>query len=238
MVNGSPLVVVCTSRSGRLEPLAALFGRQGLGWKVVADRNTLEDLLLAANIHLLLIDAQDPGLALGGLLDTLTAHGQRRFVPVLVVGVGADAERVRQRLSGQLAVRVVDLGDAGREASRHQNQSRGEGSPIRRHVRVPVRMSVRLLPHEGETRTARTHDLSEEGMGLVSSDDLPEETSLHAEFRLPGDDDPLRLPALVRRRVCLAGGGYFLGLWFQDVTAAARDRLRSFVDRELPAVTF
>ena len=224
-----PLVVVCTSRPERFEPLGTLFGRQGMALRPVSGPDRMEELLGSGSVHLLLVDAEDPELRLTSMLDAITGHARRRFVPVLVVGAGAEAERVRDRLSGHLAVRVVDLGSAGQEATR---QHRDRTPPIRRHLRVPTRLAVHLRDEDGGETTARTHDLSEEGLGLVATTDVAEQTPLTATFTLPGDPTVIALPAEVRRRVPLAGGGFFLGLWFHEVTAETRDRLRDFVQRE------
>lgn len=227
---GEPVVVVCTTRSDSFAGVQRLFRPQGLAARTAGGREELVELLCESSVQLALLDLGDPELDVDGVLDVLAGGGTSRFLPVLLLGSGERAEHARERLASQVAVRTLEL-EAVRDPLASGENAALSRAALRRHARVPLRVRVQL-DDEGTTSAAQSHDLSEEGIGVIASRRVGVGRVLSIEFALPGEPGRIQLAARVRRAVALSGGGWFLGLWFPQVTADVRARLRAFVQRE------
>jgi len=229
-VPGEPVVVVCTTRTEAFDGLRRLFRPQGLAARTAEGPAALARLLGDASVQLVLIDVADSALDLDGVLDVLDGGRASRFLPVLLLGGGARAARARDRLASHVAVRVLELDAVRDPLAAGEDGAPGQAS-LRRHARVPVRARVRIV-HDGVALTGQGHDLSEEGMGVVVTERVAVGRDVDLSFTLPGAPSGFALRGRVRRSASLSGGGWFLGLWFPQVTPDVRVRLREFVQRE------
>ena len=104
----------------------------------------------------------------------------------------------------------------------------------RRHVRRPVRVSVRVRevddPTDGEVLFDAL-DLSQGGAFLQSDLLLEIGAELEVTFAIPGELRPVRAHARVAwaTRVATAKGSAGMGLQFVDLSEADRQRLAEFV---------
>ena len=185
----------------------------------VGDASGLVDAVANRSVQLFLLDVHDTGLPLAELIDALAAPGAQRLVPVLIVGRGDDALNVKAKLRGHFAVRTVDMDTGDAEG--------GPGSVLRRHRRVSLRIPVWAEGISGGL--GQSHDLSEEGLGVVSTLSARPGELFRVRFSLPDGWGDVSADAEVRRAVSLAGGGVFLGLWFRNLDRSTRHRLRDFV---------
>lgn len=223
------VVAVCSTRLAQFALSRTLFARSALAVRTATTAEALATLYRTEEVRLTVLDAMDPWLDFDGLLGVLTSGDAPRFRPVLAIARGERASIVRERLSGHLAVQVVDLAELpDLEAATGPLL----GVPARRHVRVAFRARVRV---EGTPpASGQSHDLSEEGMGVVLPDEVPTGRMV-VTFRLPGDPQPVRTAAEVRRTAALAGGGVFVGLNFVELGEGDRERLRAYIDQSLVA---
>jgi CheY-like chemotaxis protein len=229
-VAGEPLVVVCTTRGESFGGVRRLFRPQGLEPATADGAAALARLLGAASVQLVLVDAADPRLDLDGVLDVLGSGRASRFLPVLLLGSGARVAHAHERLASQVAVRVLGLEAVRDPLAAGENAELGRAS-LRRHARVPLRARTRIV-HDGVALGGQSHDVSEEGMGVIVTERVAVGREVDVAFSLPGDPLGFASRALVRRTVSLSGGGWFLGLWFPQLAPAERTRLRDFVQRE------
>jgi uncharacterized protein (TIGR02266 family) len=106
--------------------------------------------------------------------------------------------------------------------------------PDRRHVRRPVRVSVRVRdagdPTDGEVLFDAL-DISQGGAFLQSDLLLEAGAELEVTFAIPGEIRPIRAHARVAwaTRTASAKGSAGMGLEFIDLTDADRRRLAEFV---------
>lgn len=231
---GLPTVVVCTTRTEAFAGVQRAFRPQGLAARTAATSDALVALLADAAVYLVLIDVHDRRLDLDGVLDVVAGSGTSRFLPVLILGGGERAALARQRLGSQIAVRTLDL-EAVRDPQASVDHAEFGKAALRRHARVPIRLRVRMTDVDRpgtEAVGGQTHDLSEEGVGVVAPACVPIGHRVRVDLTLPDEHGTLRLDAQVRRTAELSGGGWFLGLWFPSIPAAVRARLRAFVERE------
>jgi c-di-GMP-binding flagellar brake protein YcgR len=85
----------------------------------------------------------------------------------------------------------------------------------RRGKRVPLDVRVKLLlPEAGEGQVihGRSIDISEGGMGVTLSCDLPKDAMATLIFKLPGEEGERRLQAQLKYRVGFRYGFRFIGM--------------------------
>jgi PilZ domain len=109
----------------------------------------------------------------------------------------------------------------------------------RQHARVLVAWKARLLGARGGPVEAKAVDLSEVGLGLLSSHSVGAPGApLDLWLAVPADNDKLRYQGLrLGGRVVFqiyAGGDCRIGLQFTRIDTAARDLLRHWVRRSPP----
>ncbi len=122
------------------------------------------------------------------------------------------------------------------------SQSDSNGKERRKHERHPTEIQLQGSPEDGGV-VARmiTRNLSLGGLYCTSTKDFPEMTRLAVRLMLPTDgsndetESPVDVEAVVVRREDLpAVNGdrrYDLALFFTNLEASTRDRLRRFLER-------
>jgi len=99
----------------------------------------------------------------------------------------------------------------------------------RRHRRITASLPIRVAGGEGSTR-----DLSESGIGLVSSEKLVAGQKLEIEVLLEAAeeerDGPLKTTATVMWSAATDTGAYSAGLQIEGASPEAVERLRKFLE--------
>ena len=102
----------------------------------------------------------------------------------------------------------------------------------RRWKRVPLDVRVKAVIRKDEGKTVihgRSLQLSESGMGVTMTREVPKGTVATLIFKLPGDEDERTLQAEVKYR-----NGFHCGFEFLGISAQTRQELLSFCMQAAP----
>ncbi len=146
-------------------------------------------------------------------------------IPVLVM-TSHDDEETARRVTEAGAVMMIRK-SGGREAIL-EAVSRVLNIPVRRHLRMPCRLSVGVVAPEG-TLEGAVHNLSEGGLYLVLATPIENRTAIHLLFRLPGSDHPISIVGEILRSEVLDEGGHGHGVGFIEADSRSIEALERFI---------
>jgi len=202
----------------------ALFNREGC--EVLTASDGTEALRLCRERHpdIALIDLRMPGLDGFALLAELKGDAATADIPVVVFSGSTRAEE-RERCLHAGAVdflsKPLRLEDLLRKTARILD------IPIRRHVRVPVKLTIHGNGGEGGFE-AESRDISSGGLFVASSASLKLDSEIALRFRLPYQTRDIEVTGRVVREVPpMPTRGY--GISFVDLPPAVAEQIDRFV---------
>ncbi len=99
----------------------------------------------------------------------------------------------------------------------------------RRYFRHPVEMPVTIAFHQGHEMKAVTTNVSEGGLALAVSGNLPEDKIAKVIFTLPG----LTFPMDPKAEIAWADGSGRVGIRFLDLPPASKEHLEAWLSQQL-----
>jgi DNA-binding response OmpR family regulator len=199
-----------------------------IGMELCADAESAIHKLTRRRFEAVIVDCADPGTASRVLRSARSAPCNKRAVAVAIVGA-------------QTA--LGDARDLGAHFVLHQPLSpeRAKASfravralmkrERRRNARIPVETPVTLQVNDGAGQLrAVSSDIGEGGMAVQLAHRPKNLGSLHLQFSLPGTSDNIECVG----EVAWENPGRQVGLRFQNLTPAMRDRLNVWLESHGP----
>ena len=195
--------------------------------KVVAT-NVAAQVMELAEQHrpdVIVLDFEMPGMNGDEVCRLLKSSQATNPIPVLVMTSHEDEETAR-RVEDSGAVMMIWKA-AGREALL-EGVSRALNRPVRRHMRVPCRLSVGVVAPE-ETLNGTVDNLSEGGLYLTLDKRIEDRTAVHLLFELPGNDRPVSIVGEIVNSKPLDGGAHGHGVEFIEADSRSMEALGAFI---------
>jgi len=203
----------------------ALFHREGCEVITAMDGRAALRLCQERSPDLALLDLRMPGLGGDEVLAELKADPATADIPVVIIsGNSRPEEETRCRAAGaaDYLTKPLRLEDLLRRTSELLR------IPIRRHVRVPIRLAIAAAGDRDGALEGETRDVSEGGLFLATSTPLKVGDELGLCFRLPYQTRDLEVTGRVMREVPAAPSRGF-GIAFVDPSPEVVDAISRFI---------
>ncbi|HKQ61697.1 MAG TPA: PilZ domain-containing protein [Candidatus Polarisedimenticolaceae bacterium] len=174
--------------------------------------------------QLIVQDVGDGGNGALELCRHLKQDPRTRTLPVLLVAPVGERSRVLDAGADALIWKPVD------EREYYDVVRRFVRLPERQHVRVQVNLRFTYCCGELQGQ-AFSRDLSKSGVALRTDRALAPASRVDLEFALPDGGPPIRCCGVVRYQDARQPREGTLGLEFDGLTAADRERLEAFISR-------